>query len=99
MMECKKCGIAEETGEDMIFCHKYRTAINTRVKGFRQECIFFTSRILEGGELLSPQEHLYLKEAEQAALSRKTVSLPNRRRFIAKNFATYSGNIMKNGSL
>ncbi|WP_042315376.1 hypothetical protein [Desulfofarcimen acetoxidans] len=98
MLECKKCGIAEETGEDMIFCHKYRTAINTKVKSFRQECIFFTSRIVEGGELLSPQEHLYLKEAEQASIARKTVSLPNRRRFIAKNFATYSGSEMKNGS-
>ncbi|WP_066637012.1 hypothetical protein [Desulfolucanica intricata] len=99
MSYCKNCGIAEDTGDGMLFCHKYKTAVNFKISS-RQECIYYTTKIDEDGEILSPQEHLYLKEAELAVTPRKkTISLPNRRRFIAKNFATYPGNRMQKGLL
>lgn len=63
---CARCGIAKrENGR--LRCVKYHYLMTPQTPETERECSYFTPFMEEDGELLSPEEHLMLKEVEMQA--------------------------------
>ena len=61
--QCVECGIAEPAGEGKLECVKYRK-IFAAGENFLNGCHYFSEKTFEDGEMLSPLEHLLIKEQE-----------------------------------
>lgn len=63
-IDCARCGIAKREN-DRLRCIKYHYLM--KPSETERECSYFTPFIEEDGELLSPEQHLMLKEVEMQA--------------------------------
>ncbi|SFG81320.1 hypothetical protein SAMN05660649_02771 [Desulfotomaculum arcticum] len=65
-INCASCGIAKREN-NKLHCLKYHHLMSPDTPGTERECTFFTHLMEEDGEVLSPEEHLMLKEVEMQA--------------------------------
>ncbi|WP_066633236.1 hypothetical protein [Desulfolucanica intricata] len=65
-VDCARCGIAKREN-DRLRCMKYHYLMMPQTPEAERECSYFTPLVEEDGELLSPEQHLMLKEVEMRA--------------------------------
>ena len=62
-VNCNQCGIARRENSKLR-CLKYQYLMPPNSEETLRTCSYFTALIEEDGEVLSPEEHLMLKEVE-----------------------------------
>ncbi|TDA69874.1 MAG: hypothetical protein D9V47_03480 [Clostridia bacterium] len=65
MTRCAECGLMERTGDfGERYCLKFRRCIGDGKGQMPGDCPYFTPIQYDGGEPLTPHQHLILKEGE-----------------------------------
>lgn len=71
MKLCDNCGLGTKEDNNHVSCFKYKTLNNLQEN--KEGCIYYIASISEEGELLSPLQHLLLKEEDLKARKMKGV--------------------------
>ena len=71
-VSCAECGIAKKHEDGKVRCLKFNSLLFVGgIDDTSKECHYFTPFMEEDGELMTPEEHLMLKEVEMQARSFK----------------------------
>lgn len=71
MKLCNNCGLGIKENSGLVSCFKYKTVNNPQED--KEGCIYYIEAKCEGGEPLSPLQHLLLKEENLRARKMKGV--------------------------